>query len=157
MLQKNVFELRYFCITPFMNSVRSGHEGDDIILSGAGPSIFGVMGYGDEILEPPEAGVFSRTNNNQTSGLPSPPTTCFSPLASSSSPAVSGRSKNERVNETSLESSFFSPYSTALSVTIAIGKCPIFYAYTWTILCVGIKSLICSKYREKYCWNCFNK
>lgn len=103
----------------FMTSVRSGHEGDDIILNGAGPSIFGVMGYGDEIIEPPE--VFRRANNSQTSGLPSPPTTCFSPLASSSSPAVSGRSKHERVNETSLGPSFFSPYSTALSVTIAIG------------------------------------
>ncbi|CAL8094811.1 unnamed protein product [Orchesella dallaii] len=106
----------------YVGNVRSGHEGDDIILSGAGPSIFGVMGYGDEIIEPPDSGIFSRTSGNQSSGLPSPPTTCFSPLASSSSPAVSGRSKNGRANETSpLESSFFSPYSTALSVTIAIG------------------------------------
>lgn len=138
-----------------VSSVRSGHEGDDIILSGAGPSIFGVVGYGDEVIEPPEAGVFSRANNNRTSGLPSPPTTCFSPLASSSSPAVSGRSKHERVNDTSLETSFFSPYSTALSVTIAIGKGKTFLNKIY-FLAVSLSGMMTFLWKRKQKFFCYH-
>ena len=63
---------------------------------------------------------------------PSPPTTCFSPVFSaknSSSPGSSSSSSigppgtKERLNDTAFDvSNLFSPYSTALSVTIAIGK-----------------------------------
>lgn len=78
------------------------------------------MGYrgAEEMLEAVQEGASSL--NLSGVNPPAPPTTCFSPLASSSSPKMGSA---ERLNETvNIEPSFFSPYSTALSVTIAIGK-----------------------------------
>jgi len=98
-------------------------EGDDPLLSA--PSILDIVGYRDLYnIEDPRTPVGGKVSGWNSSGSPpAPPTTCFSPLASSSSPSLPGRmGQSGGLNSSSIEPSVFSPYSTALSVTIAIGK-----------------------------------
>ncbi|CAG7834562.1 unnamed protein product, partial [Allacma fusca] len=67
---------------------------------------------------------YGETGDSANGNPPSPPTTCLSPLSSSSSTSgggSSGQNVLDRGNETIVEPSYFSPYSTALSATIAIG------------------------------------
>jgi hypothetical protein len=98
--------------------LRHPFEGED------SPSLLDIMGYrGEELLESMQEGVGASSLNLSGAHPPAPPTTCFSPLASSSSPSMTGKVGAERLNDSAvIEPSFFSPYSTALSVTIAIGK-----------------------------------
>jgi hypothetical protein len=98
-------------------------DGDDPLIHA--PSILDIMGYREDFIEASgvSEGRVSGLNSSGNRNPPAPPTTCFSPLASSSSPSIPGRmGHSDRLNDSSLEPSFFSPYSTALSVTIAIGK-----------------------------------
>lgn len=100
-------------------------EGDDPLTI---LDIMGYRGFGLDGLLDSGGGVQEESSLNLSANPPAPPTTCFSPLAASSSPSLGGKGTGGEGNNSSttrrepVGSSFFAPYSTALSVTIAIGK-----------------------------------
>jgi len=89
------------------------------------PHLFDVIGYHTDFLDPQYSG---RKFVDGESLLPSPPTTCVSPLSSGSglegvnAAGSTLADRNGNYSTGGIEPSYFSPYSTALSVTIAIGK-----------------------------------
>ncbi|XP_035713030.1 neuroligin-4, Y-linked [Folsomia candida] len=107
----------------YVGKLRYPLDGDDPLLLQT-PSILDMLGYrGSGYLDGMESGQ-EENSLNLPAHPSSPPTPCFSSLpassSSSSSPSMGGV---EGFNFTGVpeSSSFFAPYSTALSVTIAIG------------------------------------
>jgi hypothetical protein len=109
-------------------------EGEDDL----SPSLFD-LGY---------EGAVGEEEGGSDGNPPSPPTTCFSPVFSAKNSSSAGgppglKGSGSRGNETAFDvSNLFSPYSTALSVTIAIGEwvggvekyiyvCMYVCTYTW--------------------------
>jgi len=87
------------------------------------------LGYEPGVLGGSSGAEIGEDADGGGGGPPSPPTTCFSPVFSAKNssagggffPGVDSGSKDKYShNETGF--AFFAPYSTVLSVTIAIGK-----------------------------------
>ncbi|OXA45880.1 Neuroligin-4, X-linked [Folsomia candida] len=108
----------------YVGKLRHQLEGDDPLTI---LDIMGYRGFGLDGLLDSGGGVQEESSLNLSANPPAPPTTCFSPLAASSSPSLGGKGTGGEGNNSSttrrepVGSSFFAPYSTALSVTIAIG------------------------------------
>ena len=107
-------------------SVRNRATSSDADSTNSSPQLFD-LGFGES------SSVGEGGNGFDSEGLnipPSPPTTCFSPVlsaknsSSGSSSSLGGLSSKDRQNDTAAfdVSNLFAPYSTALSVTIGIGK-----------------------------------
>lgn len=132
MITKNLlpildFLFKVWLIKYFFDRLRQPLDGDDSLLHHV-PSILDIVGYREDMID--SSVLQASATGSNVSGVnraPSPPTTCFPLLASSSSSSLPGRVGADKFNDT-LEPSYFSPYySTALSVTIAIGKHILFF------------------------------